>query len=208
MTDGIEGQPTESVDGEDENPPWRTAANLLDSLDVEALRAIGTFAEEDDCFGAEWHADVMYSIILPELREILHEAGLVPAHGPHSRGYRERDAEEAAKAADAADCRETALYRWYDDADLLLYVGISGNLGSRTKGHVKGSSWMEFVARSTVERHPRRSVALGAEEAAIKAEHPIFNFQHNNTPEARRRLVKYLVEHGYTDMLVPAVSRG
>ena len=67
---------------------------------------------------------------------------------------------------------------------------------------------MEFVARSTVERYPRRSVALEVEEAAIKAERPLFNFQHNNTPEAQQCLVEYLIERGRLDMLAPVVSRG
>jgi hypothetical protein len=67
---------------------------------------------------------------------------------------------------------------------------------------------MEFVARSSVERHPSRSAALAAETAAIKAEHPLFNFQHNNTPEARQRLIEYLIKHERLDLLAPAVSRG
>ena len=101
-----------------------------------------------------------------------------------------------------------ALYRYYDDADRLLYIGISDELTGRVSGHSKGSSWMDFAVRSTITRYPSRAKAAAAEIEAIKDEHPLFNFKHNNTPEARRRLVKYLVEHGYTDMLVPAVSRG
>lgn len=67
---------------------------------------------------------------------------------------------------------------------------------------------MEFAARSTVERFPSRRIALTTEEAAIKAEHPIFNHQHNDTPEARRRLVEYLIQRDRLDLLTPAVSRG
>ena len=67
---------------------------------------------------------------------------------------------------------------------------------------------MDFAVRSTIERFPSRDAALEAEETAIKAEHPLFNHQHNNTPEARRRLVEYLVSHGRFDLLAPAVSRG
>ena len=158
----------------------------------------------------EWMAgevDVMLSIMIPELRQSLRAAGLdVPLCGPHSAGWL-ADQCRAGQAA-AKDARETALYHWWDDADLLLYVGIADHLGERTKGHVKGSSWMEFAARSAVERHPSRIVALRAEEAAIKAEKPMFNYQHNNTPEARRRLVEYLIERDRLDLLAPAVSRG
>lgn len=102
----------------------------------------------------------------------------------------------------------TALYRYFDIADLLLYAGISDRLRMRTGDHVKGSSWMDFAVRSTIERFPSREIALEAEEQAIKAEHPLFNHQHNNTPEARRRLVEYLVSQDRLDLLAPAVSRG
>ena len=102
----------------------------------------------------------------------------------------------------------TDLYRWYDEQDLPLYFGISDDLRSRSSSHFGGSSWMEFAVRSTFERHPTRSAALAAEEVAIKAEHPLFNKQHNDTPEARRRVVEYLIEHDRLDLLAPAVSRG
>lgn len=109
-----------------------------------------------------------------------------------------------------ADGRErpTALYRYYDIGDLLLYAGISGRLYGRTGEHVGGSSWMDFAVRSTIERFPSRDGALEAEEVAIKAERPLFNHTHNDTPEARRRLVEYLVGHDRLDLLAPAVSRG
>lgn len=102
----------------------------------------------------------------------------------------------------------TALYRWFDVADALLYVGISDGLSTRTGSHIKASSWMDFAARSTIERYPDRDEAKVAEKAAIKAEHPLFNHQHNDTPEARRRLVEYLLAQDRIDLLAPAVSRG
>jgi hypothetical protein len=103
---------------------------------------------------------------------------------------------------------QTALYRYYDDQDRLLYIGISGSLWTRVTAHVKASSWMDFAARSTITRYPTRPEAEEAEEVAIKAEHPIFNDQHNRTPETQRRLVEYLIEHDRLDLLAPAVSRG
>jgi hypothetical protein len=216
---------------DDEEPPWRTPAGLLDNIELEIRRACG---DADGGEGVEWHSQVMLCIILPELREVLREAGLdVPEWGPYSAHhyftddtYKGGEAAEESPDAEAvserepeipenagiaplpeAD-RETALYRWWDEEDLLLYVGETGNLGSRTKGHVKGSSWMEFAARSSVVRYPSRSLALASEEVAIKTEHPLFNFKHNNTPEARQRLVEYLIRRNRLDLLVPAVSRG
>lgn len=104
--------------------------------------------------------------------------------------------------------RRTALYRFYDADDVLLYIGISDHLATRHMSHVAESSWMEFAARSTIERHPTRAEAADAEVAAIRAESPLFNSQHNDEPDAVRRLVDYLIKHGRTDLLAPAVSRG
>jgi hypothetical protein len=102
----------------------------------------------------------------------------------------------------------TALYRYYDEADLLLYVGISDGLYVRVNSHIDGSTWMEFAARSTIERYPTRAAAIGAEEAAIKAERPLFNHQHNSSAEAQKRLVEYLIRRDRPDLLTPSVSRG
>jgi hypothetical protein len=103
--------------------------------------------------------------------------------------------------------RATALYRWFDDADLLLYIGISDELPGRTSDHIERSSWMEFAVKATIERHPSRKEALAAEKAAIKGEGPLFNDQHNRTPTMQLRLVEYLIERGRTDLLAPAVRR-
>jgi len=102
----------------------------------------------------------------------------------------------------------TTLYRYYDDQDRLLYVGITDNLFTRTASHIEASSWMDFAARSTIERYPTRKEAERVEREAIKAEEPLFNSLHNATPEAQKRLVEYLIEQGRTDLLVAAVSRG
>jgi hypothetical protein len=113
----------------------------------------------------------------------------------------------------AAPCPEaanttTALYRWFDEQDRLLYIGITGNLAVRQDSHGKKSSWTDFAVRSTIERHPTRGHAEKAERLAIETEHPLFNHQYNDTPEARRRLIEYLIERDRLDLLAPAVSRG
>lgn len=102
----------------------------------------------------------------------------------------------------------TALYRWYDQAGRLLYVGITDDVATRQTRHAKRSSWAEFAVRSTVQRLSTRQVAERAEVEAIKTEQPLFNRQHNDTPEARQRLVGYLVEQNRLDLLTPAVQRG
>lgn len=104
--------------------------------------------------------------------------------------------------------KPTALYRYWDDQDNLLYIGITNSYRHRERSHIKGSSWSDFVARSAVERHPSRPEAEAAEIAAIQSERPLFNTKHNESPEVVQRLVEYLVAHGRTDLLTPAVSRG
>ncbi len=103
---------------------------------------------------------------------------------------------------------ETALYFWYDADGRLLYVGITEDLATRQTSHAKKSSWSAFAATSEVRRFASRVEAERAEKAAIEAERPLFNHVHNDTAEARQRLVAYLIEHGRMDLLAPAVSRG
>ncbi|MEU8334738.1 hypothetical protein [Micromonospora tulbaghiae] len=103
---------------------------------------------------------------------------------------------------------DTALYFYYDESGVCLYIGITDDLRRRTLAHVEASSWMEFAASSVIKRLPTREKALAAEKAAIEAGRPLFNHVHNDTAEARQRLVAYLIEHGRMDLLAPAVSRG
>lgn len=87
----------------------------------------------------------------------------------------------------------TALYRLYDAAGSLLYVGISADPEYRWKQHSWGadsSTWWPQVTRKAVEWFPNRDAAYEAETAAIKAEDPV----HNRTmrpagtfPAVRRR---------------------
>jgi len=94
-----------------------------------------------------------------------------------------------------------ALYRYFDARDILLYVGKTGELAQRISGHIARSRWMQFAARSTVERHGSAESVARAEREAIETEHPIFNKQYNDTPEARERLRSYLEEIGRLDLL-------
>lgn len=103
---------------------------------------------------------------------------------------------------------ETALYFWHDSVGRLLYVGITEDLATRQSSHAKRSSWAAFAAGSRVRRFASRVEAERAEKAAIERHRPLFNHVHNDTPEARARLVAYLIEHGRMDLLAPAVSRG
>lgn len=74
--------------------------------------------------------------------------------------------------------RKTSLYRHYDAAGRLLYVGISFSVLTRTAQHAAYSPWWDDVARIDVEGFPNRSEAEAAEVAAIKDEKPLFNKKH------------------------------
>ena len=74
---------------------------------------------------------------------------------------------------------ETFLYRYYDDAGDLLYVGITHDIRQRDSWHRSNSRWHREHARRTVESYPTRNEALAAESAAIKTERPAFNRQSN-----------------------------
>lgn len=76
----------------------------------------------------------------------------------------------------------TALYRYFDAADVLLYVGISIDPDERWKAHRYGTDrdgWPKEAVRRTVEWRDSRPEALTAEEEAIKTEKPLYNEKHN-----------------------------
>jgi hypothetical protein len=76
----------------------------------------------------------------------------------------------------------TALYRYFDAADVLLYVGISNDPDFRAKAHLYESrrdSWPKRAVRRTDEWHDSRDPALAAEKMAIEAEKPLYNGTHN-----------------------------
>lgn len=104
--------------------------------------------------------------------------------------------------------QETVLYHYYDDSDVLLYVGITSNMFARTSSHEADSTWMDFAVRSTIEHFPDRDDALEAERATIEEKRPLFNVEHNDYPDRVARLVDYLIDRDRRDLLVPLISRG
>jgi prophage regulatory protein len=71
---------------------------------------------------------------------------------------------------------KTALYRFFDDADNLLYVGISDKPAARRESHTR-TEWWPAVHRSTVEWVAGRDEALRLEAHAIRDEKPLHNIQ-------------------------------
>ncbi|MCW2918548.1 MAG: hypothetical protein JWN52_6616 [Actinomycetia bacterium] len=80
----------------------------------------------------------------------------------------------------------TALYRFYDASDVLLYVGITDNPRQRWLAHKSQKSWWQDVADKAVEWHEDRESAERAERIAIGREKPLYNIQ--NAGGLRRRI--------------------
>lgn len=71
------------------------------------------------------------------------------------------------------------LYRHWDKAGLLLYVGIACNHVNRLSQHRADSAWFPLIENITIEHFESRQAALNAERIAIVKERPIFNRQHS-----------------------------
>lgn len=71
--------------------------------------------------------------------------------------------------------QRTALYRLFDAADDLLYVGITTDPERRWSQHGSDKPWWRLVARRTVEWHADRKAAEKAESGAVQAERPLYN---------------------------------
>lgn len=71
--------------------------------------------------------------------------------------------------------RSIAVYRLYNDADELLYVGMGVNPEGRFKFHAKFKPWWPEVARRDIRWAPDRPTALREEAEAIASEHPRYN---------------------------------
>ena len=86
----------------------------------------------------------------------------------------------------------TSLYRYYDDRGALIYVGITGRGIARNEEHNKSKAWWPFVAHQDVQHFPSREAALAAERAAVLANEPPFNTQHNrNHKQVRAEYLRF-----------------
>lgn len=71
--------------------------------------------------------------------------------------------------------QRTAVYRLFNDADVLLYVGISKHFGARWTQHATQQPWWPEVHHQTITWYDSREAADDAETEAIAAEHPLHN---------------------------------
>lgn len=80
------------------------------------------------------------------------------------------------------DDHRTALYRLYEAAGTLLYIGISHDPDARFEQHAKLKDWWPLVVRRDVTWFDDRPTAAAAEADAIRSEDP----EHNGTYSPRR----------------------
>jgi hypothetical protein len=71
-----------------------------------------------------------------------------------------------------------ALYRFFDAAGALLYVGITNNPSRRFTQHGVSREWWHEVETIRMQRFPDREAVLAAEKAAIQSESPRYNIKH------------------------------
>lgn len=69
----------------------------------------------------------------------------------------------------------TAVYRLYDAADRLLYVGVAYDFDKRFKDHAKSKAWWPDVVRKDVVWFDNRLDAMWEESRAIDNENPVHN---------------------------------
>lgn len=71
--------------------------------------------------------------------------------------------------------QRTALYRFYDADERLLYVGITNDPWRRWRQHVQEKAWYPQVKHQAVTWYDSRITAEMAERVAIRHERPCFN---------------------------------
>jgi len=69
------------------------------------------------------------------------------------------------------------LYRYFDEDDRLLYVGITKHQFQRFQAHAINTKWVELIHKATFEHYFSRSEVRHAEIAVIASENPLFNIQ-------------------------------
>jgi prevent-host-death family protein len=73
----------------------------------------------------------------------------------------------------------TAVYRHFNAAGRLLYIGMTDEPLRRNEQHAFDKPWWSEVATTELAWYPTREAAAEAEIAAIKAEDPLHNRLHS-----------------------------
>lgn len=83
----------------------------------------------------------------------------------------------------------TSVYRYYDEYDVLIYVGITSRGAKRNAEHYKSKAWWPMVVRQEVEHYSTRDEAAAREVTLIRQHQPPYNTQHNE--DSRRARLTY-----------------
>jgi predicted GIY-YIG superfamily endonuclease len=83
----------------------------------------------------------------------------------------------------SAVSERTALYRFFDCANDLLYVGITKSFGQRWLNHSQKKPWWSEVRSHTAEWLDSRHEAEAAEKQAVISERPKYNIIHKPRPK-------------------------
>lgn len=67
------------------------------------------------------------------------------------------------------------VYRYFDENDILLYAGFTGNFAMRNYNHELFSTWFHKCAKVTLQKFDSKEEALLYETEVIKKETPLFN---------------------------------
>lgn len=101
-----------------------------------------------------------------------------------------------------AEPRPHCVYKHYDTAGVLLYVGCCAELGKRTYAHAI-AAWAAFADRVEGQWYPDYRTAKDAETAAIREGAPLFNVHgyapgHEPDEAERHRIAQaYLRKRGH-----------
>ena len=85
-----------------------------------------------------------------------------------------------------SDRDQAIVYRFFDAADRLLYIGLTSVGVARFAQHAIDQPWWRDVVRIAVQHFDSLDDAIVAERLAILAEQPLHNVIHRD-PQARRR---------------------
>lgn len=107
-----------------------------------------------------------------------------------------------------APAGRTAIYRFFDGSDRIIYVGISNNPRARWEGHAADKPWWTDVATREIEWFDTRKDAERAERQEISAHSPRWNVA-PGMPDRSQPKVRRTLRKGWTppDSLVELFAR-
>jgi hypothetical protein len=73
------------------------------------------------------------------------------------------------------------VYRVYDEAGRLIYIGASRAVEARFQVHEQQSWWHNLIGRIETVDYPTMQAAFAAEMVAIQEEQPAFNARHTTS---------------------------